>query len=161
MSDRDTQAPGTGVQGTRAAARRDADVVKAAAALVALWEYADLHAPGPVPYLTLRALAAVERSATLGLAELGRALDITPASASRLCGRLEGAGLLARRPHAGDRRRALLVLTPAGAEAVEDMRTHCARAVAAALPQSAAQLQAVKEACDLARDRLRWAVTER
>ncbi|WP_079277716.1 MarR family transcriptional regulator [Streptomyces sp. CB03234] len=161
MRDSDAQAPGTGAQGTGAAPRPDADAVKAAAALVALWEYADLHAPGPVPYLTLRALAAVERSATLGLTELGRALDITPASASRLCGRLEGAGLLARRSHAGDRRRALLALTPAGAEAVEEMRARFAGAIAAALPQSAGQIQAVKEACDIARERLRGAVTGR
>ncbi|MER7110907.1 MarR family transcriptional regulator [Streptomyces sp. NPDC000229] len=120
-----------------------------------------MHAPAPAPRLTLRALAAVERSATLGLAELGRALGIAPASASRLCGRLESAGLLARRSHAGDRRRARLVLTSAGAEAVEGLRAHCARTVAAALPQSAAQLKAVKEACDIARERLRRAVIER
>ncbi|MFI6109006.1 MarR family winged helix-turn-helix transcriptional regulator [Streptomyces sp. NPDC051310] len=140
-----------------AGADADTDARTAAAALVALWEYADLHAPGAVPYLTLRALTAIYRSPALGLTELGRALDITPASASRLCGRLEGAGLLTRRSHAGDRRRMVLEITPTGAAEMERMRARYAHAMAAALPPSASQLQAVKAACDIARTRLRGA----
>ncbi|MFF8830854.1 MarR family winged helix-turn-helix transcriptional regulator [Streptomyces sp. NPDC015131] len=143
------------MQKSRAAPRGDADAANAAAALVALWEYVALRAPDPVPRLGLRALAAVERSEELGLTELGRALDITPASASRLCGRLETAGLLARRPHAVDRRRAVLALTPEGVEAVEEMRSQYARVIAAALPRSDDRLHAAKEACEMALARLR------
>ncbi|QGV76856.1 MarR family winged helix-turn-helix transcriptional regulator [Streptomyces ficellus] len=145
---------GTGVQESRAAVRGEADATKAAATLVALWEFVALCAPGPVPFLTLRALAAVERSAALGVTELGRILGMTPASVSRLCGRLEDAGFLDRRLHAGDRRRAVLVLTPAGAAAVEELRADYEGAIAAALPPSDAQLQAVKEACDTFRANL-------
>ncbi|MET9804904.1 MarR family transcriptional regulator [Streptomyces sp. NPDC006368] len=160
MSDGDTQTPGAGAQRPSATTEADADAVKAAATLVALAEYADLHAPAAVPHLTLRALAAVGRSAAVGLTELGRALHITPASTSRLCGRLESAGLLARHAHGADRRKSLLTLTPAGEEVMEEMRAACARAIAPALPHSAAQLQAVKAACEVTRDCLRGVVGE-
>ncbi|MFF9869942.1 MarR family winged helix-turn-helix transcriptional regulator [Streptomyces sp. NPDC013953] len=141
-----------------AEAEAHADARTAAAALVALWEYADLHAPGTVPHLTMRALSAVHRSTTLGPAELGKALDITPASASRLCGRLERAGWLTRRSHADDRRRTVLEITARGAEEMERMRARCVNAMAAALPRSAARLRAVETACDIARTLLRRAV---
>ncbi|MEU7280011.1 MarR family transcriptional regulator [Streptomyces sp. NPDC045431] len=160
MSDSDTRASEAQARTPTRAGRGEVHAREAAAALVALSEFADLHAPSPVSSLASRALAAVEESAPLGLSDLGKVLDITTASASRLCVRLEGAGLLVRRSHADDRRKTVLALTPAGVEVVEEWRARRADALATALPRSAARLLAVKAACDLARDRLRGAMSK-
>ena len=44
--------------------------------------------------------------------DLARTVGITAASATELCDRLERAGLARREPHATDRRKRLIVLTP-------------------------------------------------
>jgi DNA-binding MarR family transcriptional regulator len=55
------------------------------------------------------------------VSELGRALAMTPASATELADRLEHGGLLQRSPHPADRRKRLLHLTPAAVKAVDQI----------------------------------------
>ncbi len=103
-----------------------------AAILVALTERAALRTPD-MPRLTALALNAVEERDRPSLGELARALRITPATASRLCGRLEATGLLTKQTDSRDHRRLVLALTPQGRERLHTHRTQSLHAVATAL----------------------------
>ncbi len=63
---------------------------------------------------------AAERGANIGTVELARRIGITAPSATVLVDRLIAAGLLARQRDAGDGRRVVLTLTPAGRAAGRD-----------------------------------------
>ncbi|MEU9980021.1 MarR family transcriptional regulator [Streptomyces sp. NPDC050856] len=125
------------------------------AALLALWEHADLHTPTTLPRLALRALMVLERAAPLSPGELADALAISAASASRLSARLEAAGLLVRQAVPGDRRKVSLRPTPAGLAAVAELRARLARAVAPALVGADAGRGPLRSALAQVRDRLR------
>ncbi|WNO71582.1 MarR family winged helix-turn-helix transcriptional regulator [Streptomyces sp. AM8-1-1] len=123
----------------------------AVAALMALAEHAGLTAPHP--HLWLRALVAVQGGADCP-AELRRALGTTAPSTSRLCARLESAGLLARHADPKDRRRTLVELSPAGAEEVRSHHARTADLIGAALPASGPEVEAFGVACTIARAHL-------
>lgn len=77
-------------------------------------------------YTVLRTLAA-QPGRRMRMTELARAADYTPGGLTRLVGRLEGAGLVARTPCPEDGRGAVAALTPAGRRAfVRARRTHLA-----------------------------------
>ncbi|MCX2968834.1 MULTISPECIES: MarR family winged helix-turn-helix transcriptional regulator [Streptomyces] len=90
------------------------DAREVAAVLVRLWERTETASDEPLSRAQRRTLAVVGTvgRATPGL--LGARLGAAAPSVSRLCGRLESAGLLARSPPPGDQRRTAYVLTAAG-----------------------------------------------
>src|SRR6201999_4601093 len=94
-----------------AAQRAAAEVEAAAEALVGIWAHVAESRDVRVSPTQLRALTAVGRYGELNLSQLAEALGALPSSASRLCDRLGGAGLLARDPRRG-RRRALSLRLP-------------------------------------------------
>jgi DNA-binding MarR family transcriptional regulator len=91
-----------------------------------------------------RSLAEVEDQVTLpqfralvvlatrdrNLGELADALDVHPSSATRLCARLEGKGLITRQPASGSRRELLVRLTSAGRTVVDTVTRQRRREIA-------------------------------
>ncbi|WP_411102890.1 MarR family winged helix-turn-helix transcriptional regulator [Streptomyces sp. cmx-4-9] len=97
------------------------DVAKAAAALVDLWDRT-AHAASPrLSSLQLRALMVTRRSPGINLTGLADEVGASPPAASRLCDRLEAAGLLRRRRNPDDRREVGLVLTTHGHDTVDEL----------------------------------------
>ena len=79
-----------------AAERAAAEVEAAAEALVGIWSHVAESLDVRISPTQLRALTAVGRYGELNLSQLAEALGALPSSASRLCDRLEAAGLLTR-----------------------------------------------------------------
>src|ERR1700760_4366061 len=77
-----------------AAQRAAAEVEATAEALVGIWAHVAESLDVRVSPTQLRALTAVGRYGELNLSQLAAALGALPSSASRLCDRLEAAGLL-------------------------------------------------------------------
>ncbi|MFF3229026.1 MarR family winged helix-turn-helix transcriptional regulator [Nocardia suismassiliense] len=88
-----------------------ATVEQAAARLVVLWSQA---AGTRVSPSQLQALTIVQRHGQINLNGLAAELDAMPSSASRLCDRLQAAGLLARTASLANRREVMLALTRDG-----------------------------------------------
>ncbi|MFG2313334.1 MarR family winged helix-turn-helix transcriptional regulator [Streptomyces sp. NPDC048566] len=101
-------APGTRPE---AVAGRTAEAVDA---LVELWVSAGQSVVPRLSAHQLKALRAVGHRPELTLTGLAERVGIALPAASRLCDRLEAAGLLQRVPHPGNRRALLLLLTPQG-----------------------------------------------
>lgn len=97
----------------------DGDLTVAESALVALtdaWEAAVDELGSTVPPAQLRAVLAIGGDASpVSMTELAVRLRTSVSAASRLCNRLQQAGLVARGPAVPDRRGVLVSLTPAGA----------------------------------------------
>ena len=106
-----------------AAQRAAAEVEVAAEALVGIWAHVAESLDVRVSPTQLRALTAVGRYGELNLSQLAEALGALPSSASRLCDRLEAAGLLARDTGRASRRAVSLRLTPEGEALLEQART--------------------------------------
>jgi DNA-binding MarR family transcriptional regulator len=64
-------------------------------------------------------LLTFSRKGSLPLGKMGRRLQVHPTSVTSIVGRLEGAGLVERRPHPQDRRTVLAEITDEGRAAVE------------------------------------------
>lgn len=97
-------------------------VEAAAEALVMVWSRAR---EGLVPRVSpsqLRALVAVERHGVINLGGLAEELGAIPSSATRLCDRLEAAGLLARDVGIADRREVMVSLTADGEQLLRSLR---------------------------------------
>ncbi|MBV7695682.1 MarR family transcriptional regulator [Streptomyces sp. TRM70350] len=125
----DDQAKGSG-DGPEAVALEIADAVES---LANLWS---LSAQGAALRLSphqLRALRALEVAPGLNLTGLAERLDIGLPTASRLCDRLEAAGLLERALHPRRRREVRLSLTAHGRHVLGDVAERRARALGAAL----------------------------
>ncbi|MGI5478796.1 MarR family winged helix-turn-helix transcriptional regulator [Streptomyces lavendofoliae] len=150
MGDSEAARPRPGEPLTPAQERHAADL---AAILVALAERAALH-PSDLPRSTIRALGAVQEGAQVSLGELSGSLGIAPATASRLCGRLEGAGLLVRRPDPADRRRIVLELTPQGEARLRTYRAQHLRHIATLLRLPDGDLTAFARALAVLREEL-------
>jgi DNA-binding MarR family transcriptional regulator len=76
-----------------------------------------------VPPAQIRALLIIDRAGSLNLRRLAEALGATPSAASRLCDRIETAGLLARdRRAASSRREVVLLPTESGRRLAEWVR---------------------------------------
>lgn len=72
-----------------------------------------LHAHGLTDQ-NWRIIKVLGEHAAVEMTRIGQEAVIPAASASRIVGRMEAAGLLRRRPDAADRRRVLVALTPRG-----------------------------------------------
>lgn len=108
---------------SRAQLRRNeavADPVLAQAqAFVLLWDRAEDWAVPRIPPSQLRVLAALDRGGPMNLTALARKLGAIPSSASRLCDRLEAAGLLTREISVGSRREVTLSVSSEGRRRLE------------------------------------------
>jgi DNA-binding MarR family transcriptional regulator len=97
-----------------------ADVVaaleRALSAAALAWNRADQGLEEHVPPVQLRAVEALARSGPVNLRGLAAELGVIPSSASRLCDRLEAAGLLVREGAQADRREIVLRLSARGEE---------------------------------------------
>ncbi|MFD8892707.1 MarR family winged helix-turn-helix transcriptional regulator [Streptomyces sp. Sge12] len=76
----------------------------------------------PVSPSQLRVLTVIEKWDGVNLRDLGEALGSTPPSVSRLCDRLEAAGLIQRSRGTANRREVELRLSPGGHRALKQMR---------------------------------------
>ncbi|SDC61367.1 MarR family winged helix-turn-helix transcriptional regulator [Rhodococcus tukisamuensis] len=89
----------------------------------------------------LSVLGTVSRLGPLGVGELAATEGLNPTMLSRVIGKLEADGLLARSPDPADRRAVLVQVTPAGEELHEGLRRDRTRLFAsglAALPEDQA-----------------------
>ncbi|MFC6880447.1 MULTISPECIES: MarR family transcriptional regulator [Actinomadura] len=102
------------------AAESAAALDDAAHHLMATWTHAHNSAGVPVPTTQLRALFVVERG-PVNVSSLASELGSLVSSASRLCDRLETAGLLLRDP-GRDRREVTVRLTPEGRDLLDRLR---------------------------------------
>ncbi|WP_030749109.1 MarR family winged helix-turn-helix transcriptional regulator [Streptomyces sp. NRRL S-31] len=113
-----------------AAALEIADAVES---LTALWSLAPQEVALRLSLHQLRALRALEATPGLNLTALAERLDIGLPTASRLCDRLEAAGLLERASHPHKRREVRLNLTRQARHVLGDIALRRARALAAVL----------------------------
>ncbi|WP_411102888.1 MarR family winged helix-turn-helix transcriptional regulator [Streptomyces sp. cmx-4-9] len=90
--------------------------------LEVLWRPNHEAAVGPVPPSQLRALTVIEQRGAINLRDLGQALGSAPPAVSRLCDRLEAAGLLQRSRVSTDRREVELTLSRSGQTVLADNR---------------------------------------
>ena len=105
-----------------AADRAAAEVEAAAEALVGIWSHVAESLDVRISATQLRALTAVGRYGELNLSQLAEALGALPSSASRLCDRLEAAGLLTRDSGRASRRAVSLRLTSHGEALLDEAR---------------------------------------
>lgn len=109
------------------------EIADAVAGLADLWAVAAHDAALRLSLHQLRALRAVEATPGLNLTALAVRLDIGMPTASRLCDRLEAAGLLERGFPAHSRREVQLGLTMAGRQVLGDVAESRAQALAGVL----------------------------
>src|SRR3954463_2978859 len=86
-----------------------------------------------VPPAQLRVLSIISGNRHTNMSRLAEALDVVPSSASRLCDRLEAAGLLRRVPDPRDRREVRLMLTPSARHLLDQIRERRRAALAEVL----------------------------
>ncbi|MYW70098.1 MarR family transcriptional regulator [Streptomyces sp. SID8379] len=115
--------------------------------LQVLWGRGQEAAPsGPLPPSQFRALTVIEEQRRVNQRTLGEALGSRPPAVSRLCDRLEAAGLVERIASATSRREVDLRLSRRGASVLEELRSSRAREVEAVLhAMSPAQLRTLAE----------------
>ncbi|MET8948689.1 MarR family transcriptional regulator [Streptomyces sp. NPDC004542] len=116
--------------GPEAIAREIFDAVEH---LTTLWALAAQEAALRLSLHQLRALRALETAPGVNLTALAQRLDIGMPTASRLCDRLEAAGLLERALHPHKRREVRLSLTAHGRHVLADVAARRGQALAAAL----------------------------
>ena len=110
----------------RAPADGQLDVGSAEAGLAVLIEACDRAVEERIPELPpaqMRALLAIEQAGSLNLSRLAEALGAKLSPASRLCDRMQAAGLLTRDRSAANRREIVLVPTEAGRQLAEWVRS--------------------------------------
>ncbi|MFJ4713630.1 MarR family winged helix-turn-helix transcriptional regulator [Streptomyces sp. NPDC088785] len=97
-----------------------ADTAAAVDLLVALWTRTARTTGTPqLSALQLHALHAVRTRPGLNLGALAGTIGTAPSAASRLCDRLEAAGMIRREPPPTNRRRIGLILTRRGQDALD------------------------------------------
>ncbi|QTE01485.1 MarR family winged helix-turn-helix transcriptional regulator [Streptomyces cyanogenus] len=129
----DDRAEGSGDE-PGAGAREIADAVEC---LANLWSLAAQEAAVRLSLHQLRALRALETTPELNLTGLAERLDIGLPTASRLCDRLEAAGMLERALHPRNRREVQLRLTGQGRRVLGDVARRRAQALAGVLARMA------------------------
>lgn len=124
--------PNRATPGTRpeAVAARTSDAVEE---LVELWISVGQSVVPRLSAHQLKALRAVGRRPDLTLTGLAERVGIALPAASRLCDRLEAAGLLQRVPHPGNRRALHLLLTPLGKGVLTEIGERRSQLLAAVL----------------------------
>jgi DNA-binding MarR family transcriptional regulator len=119
-----------------AQAESDAAAIDAAApALVAVWDAAREQAVQRVSSSQLQVLLGVQQAEGTNLRSLADSLGMILSSASRLCDRLEAAGMIVREQGAVDRREIALYLTAEGQELLDELRADRVRRLARVLEQ--------------------------
>ncbi len=103
--------------------RLTAEFEQAVRVLIGVWWRSD-EALGRVSLGQLRALETLGGPDTLNLRMLADRLGMISSSASRLCGRLQAAGLLDRAKSDQDRRQIALRLTQTGKRLLRDLSAH-------------------------------------
>ena len=101
--------------------------------LLAVLDGARLAQSPAVPPTQLRVLTIIAGNEQTNMTGLAEALEVLPSSASRLCDRLEAAGLLRRSPDPRDRREVRLTLTPAADRLLDELRERRRAALAQVL----------------------------
>lgn len=89
-------------------------ILTQARALVLLWDRAEDWAVPRIPPSQLRVLTVLDREGRTNLTTLARELGAIPSSASRLCDRLEAAGLLERKTNVENKREVTLSISKQG-----------------------------------------------
>ncbi|MFB4307140.1 MarR family winged helix-turn-helix transcriptional regulator [Actinomadura sp. GTD37] len=79
-----------------------------------LWSRAEQGLEPAISPIQLRAVEAISRAGQLNLGGLAEELGAIPSSTSRLCDRLEAAGLIMREPARADRREIIVRLSDQG-----------------------------------------------
>lgn len=96
-----------------------------------------------------RAIAQLNREQGIRQAVLAERLEVTPITVARLIDRLDAAGWVRREPDPGDRRAALLYLTPKAGPILDEMRAHASAALECAMagipPRAREQLAVLLE----------------
>ncbi|MEU6549265.1 MarR family transcriptional regulator [Streptomyces sp. NPDC046915] len=110
-----------------------AEISDAVENLTTLWSLAAQGAALRLSPHQLRALRALEAAPGVNLTALAQRLDIGMPTASRLCDRLEAAGLLERALHPRRRREVRLSLTTHGRRVLRDVAARREQALATAL----------------------------
>ncbi|MFC8516525.1 MarR family winged helix-turn-helix transcriptional regulator [Streptomyces sp. NPDC057257] len=113
-----------------------AEIADAVDSLTLLWSVAAQAATLRLSVHQLRALRALDAEPGLNLTGLAERLETGLPTASRLCDRLEAAGLMERALHPRKRREVRLSLTRHGRRALDDVavsRTHALAAVLGAM----------------------------
>lgn len=85
------------------------------------------------PSAQMRALLIIESAGSMNLSRLAAALGATPSAASRLCDRMELAGLLTRDRAAASRREIVLLPTESGRQLAQSVRESRRSALGAVL----------------------------
>ncbi|MDF3299206.1 MarR family winged helix-turn-helix transcriptional regulator [Streptomyces tropicalis] len=106
------------------------DIAEAVGGMAGLWTMAAQEASLRPSFQQLRALRALAADPGLNLTTLADRLDTGPPTASRLCDRLEAAGLLERAAHPHNRREVRLGLTAQGRRVLAEVAGIRARALA-------------------------------
>ncbi|MFE6887740.1 MarR family transcriptional regulator [Streptomyces sp. NPDC057694] len=96
-----------------------ADTTAAVDILVALWTRTARTGTPQLSALQLHALHSVRTAPGLNLGALADAIGTAPSAASRLCDRLEAAGMIRRDPSPANRRTIGLTLTRRGQDALD------------------------------------------
>jgi DNA-binding MarR family transcriptional regulator len=91
-----------------------ATLAAAALDLQAIWDSAIADLGATVPPVQLRALLAIHRSGDLSLNALAEQLRASTSATSKLCDRLQQAGLITRSRTTSDRRGVVVALSEAG-----------------------------------------------
>jgi DNA-binding MarR family transcriptional regulator len=131
-----TRPPATSTESGAAAPDELVDTVLAASrALVAVAARSLAAAGDEVTLPQYRALVVLAARGPQGTADLAAALAVNPSTATRMCDRLVGKGLVRRHRQAGDRRMVRITLTTAGralvAEVTRRRRAELARLLGA------------------------------
>ncbi|MFJ9038586.1 MarR family winged helix-turn-helix transcriptional regulator [Streptomyces sp. NPDC102406] len=122
--------------------------------LEVLWGRGQEAAPaGPLPLSQFRALTVIEDQQRVNQRTLGEALGSRPSSVSRLCDRLEAAGLVERMASPTSRREVDLRLSRRGSAVLDDFRASRAREIEAVLrSMSPAHLRTLAEGLERFQD---------
>ncbi|HWC78584.1 MAG TPA: MarR family transcriptional regulator [Pseudonocardiaceae bacterium] len=105
----------------------------AAEPLAGLWNAGPGTVRPAVSPQQLRVMLAVEDEEPMTLGRLAEQIDVIASSASRICDRLQAAGLLSRSVSAADRREVLLRLTTDGRSVLDRLRQRRRRDLAEVL----------------------------
>ncbi|MFH8336381.1 MarR family winged helix-turn-helix transcriptional regulator [Streptomyces sp. AM6-12] len=111
------------------------EIADAVDSLVNLWTVASQGASLRLSSHQLRALRVLESDPGLNLTALAEGMEIGPPTASRLCDRLEAAGLLERVLHPRKRREVQLHLTARGRQVLGEVASRRAQALAEVLAE--------------------------
>ncbi|GAA2348407.1 MarR family winged helix-turn-helix transcriptional regulator [Streptomyces kunmingensis] len=112
-----------------------ATTLEAVDALTSLWARASGTGTPQLSALQLQALFATQASPAINLRTLAEEIGVAPSAASRLCDRLEAAGLLRRAPAPASRREIGLVLTRRGRDVLDNVAVQRARTLSAVLQE--------------------------